>query len=210
MLLSKIYNNQKYQHGTFGHWGNIDLSYVTIRQQIDKPVNGAVKQDRWSTKQKYQAVVVYKMCGSLKATAQSTGIPYPTIRKWHIEDWWKEVESDIVNQSRTKISVSLQKIVDKALSIVQDRLENGDFFFDQKAQTLIRRPLSGNSANQILKDSVDKYVLLEKLKNEEKQIETKEKFEDRLIQLSTEFKKFANSKTIEAEVVDAIPEERQA
>lgn len=152
----------------------------------------------YSTAQKYKAVVLYKMLGNFALVARNMGIHEQTIYNWGGTDWWKEMEEDVRKQSQAKLSGNIQKIVDKAFKTVEDRLENGDWIYDQKLGQLKRKPVNAHTANQILKDGLDKTFFIEKLKRDEKKQETEETIANRLLKLSEEFQKFAKARTINA------------
>lgn len=179
--------------------------------EVDKDPRKDKRTAQYSEKQRYEAVVLYKMIGNLTNVAKHMGIPVQTLHLWHTQDWWNEAEEEIRVESRSKLGKNLQGIVDKAFKEVEDRLENGDWIYDQKQGKMIRKPLGGHTVNQILKDSLDKTFFLEKLKKEEKKDVNQEQISETLLKLAKEFERFTKSRTIEAtEVSLALHDERQA
>jgi hypothetical protein len=150
-------------------------------------------------KTKIRAVVLYNQVGSLRAIADSMGIPYDTMRRWHISDWWKEVEDDLKSQKKTKLSGQMVKLKDKAIEIVEDRLTNGDFFYDQKLGELVRRPVGADTAVNIMRTALDKHLQMEEMALLEKKVATEEKITDRLKKLGEDFQRFAKAKEIKSE-----------
>jgi hypothetical protein len=171
--------------------------------EVDKDPKSKDKT-HYSTKQRYEAVVLYRMLGNFALVSRNMGIPEQTIYNWGSTDWWKEMEEDIRKESNAKLSGNIQKIVNKAFKVVEDRLENGDWIYDQKQGQLKRKPVGAHTANQILKDGLDKTFFIEKLKREEKQQETEETIAVRLLKLSEEFQKFTKAK----DVTNALHDER--
>lgn len=151
---------------------------------------------KYTVKEKYTAVVLYKTVGNLQVVAKHTGVPYGTLRIWKETDWWQEFEEDIRQQGTSKLSTSLQKIVDKALFEVQDRLENGDYIWDQKQGEMIRKPIGAHTANQILKDGLDRTFLIEKIRKEGKTSINAERVTERLLKLAQEFERYTKAKEI--------------
>lgn len=161
-------------------------------------------------KTRYKAVILYKMTGNKGATATQIGISGETLRRWMKEDWWKEYENEIRLQSRSALSGKLQGLVDRAIKQVEDRLENGDWIYDQKLGKMIRKPVNAHVANQVLKDSINHTVLIDKLKENDKDAQTKEVIQDTLQKLMVEFAKFSKMRLIEGEKIDhAVHEERK-
>lgn len=183
-----------------------DLPAKVLSQKSKKLMQ---KNQKYTDEFKYKTVVLYSQVGSLKAIGLTLGIPYQTIKEWHATDWWKSVEDDILSQKKTKLSGQIEKVRDKAVNVVEDRLDNGDFFYDQKSGELIRRPVSADSAARILNSTLNTSVRLEELRQNEKRIENVEKTQDRLTKLKEEFAKFARATQIEGKVNNAIHEERE-
>jgi hypothetical protein len=94
----------------------------------------------------------------------------------------------------------LKKIVTKAFVQLEDRLENGDFIFDQKTGEMRRKPVGAHTVNQILQTGLDKQFLIDKLQRDQKIAETQDSIEQRLKRLGEEFQRFANAKEISADV----------
>lgn len=171
------------------------------KRQVNKK-QGDHKQAQWSDKQKYEAVATYLILGSLRGTAMQLGIPELTIRKWHISDWWPEYELEIRNTARAQTTGKLRSITERAMKIVEDRLEQGDLIYDQKTGKLVRKPVGAHVANKILNDSFDRQILLEKLQREEKKEVKQEEIQNTLLRLQSEFSRFAKAKTIEGELAE--------
>jgi len=188
-----------------------------VRVETDKIPRKDNFNERYSTKQKYEVVVLYKMIGNLTTVAKHKGIPVQTLHEWHTQDWWFEIEEEIRKESKSKIGKNLQNIVDKAFEEVQDRLEHGDWLYDQKQGKMIRKPVGAHTANQILNDGLNKTFFIEKLQKEEKQEEKQEEMHERLLKLSKEFEKYTKAREIVAEATieigdaaNALHDERKA
>jgi hypothetical protein len=134
------------------------------------------------------------------------GIPEHTMRQWHIQAWWKDYEDDLKAQKNAKTTGQIIRLKDMSVEIVEDRLKNGDYFFDQRAGELIRRPVSADTAASIMKISLEKHIQLEEVRLLEKKVESEEKIGDRLKKLGEDFKRFAKAKEI---TTHAIHDERE-
>jgi len=177
---------------------------------ISKKTKGLMaRKDRHSDETRYKVVVLHSQLGSLRQVATVMGMSYQTLKEWHTQDWWKSIEDDLASQKKTKLSGQIEKVRDKAVSVVEDRLDNGDYFYDQKVGELVRRPVSADSAARILNTTLNTSVRLEELRQNEKRIETVEKTQDRLNKLKEEFARFAKATQIEGKISHAIHEERE-
>ncbi len=190
----------------------------TYTREVDKPRNSTNSSEQWSTKQKFEAVALYKLLGNLVEVAAQTRIPVQTLRQWHIKDWWKDYELELAQGARSKLTSKLERIRDRAIAVVEDRLEHGDYVFDQKTGQISRKPVNAAVAGKILTDTVDKSILIDKLNQENKTAMSIDKMSDRINTLYETFGKLARKGSqkplgdvIDAEVLpDAIHDEREA
>jgi hypothetical protein len=95
-------------------------------------------------------------------------------------------------------------VVEKATDQLLDRVENGDFQYDQKTGKLVRKPISARDAAKVTTDMIDRRELLQGKKQE--QVDSTRKMEDKLLKLADELSRFAKAtlvKEIPAEIIDA-------
>lgn len=178
------------------------MATKVIRRQINKPKGSTTKQ-HYSDKQKYEAVVAFLAIGNMAIVADATGIPHDRLRQWKQLPWWKDIEAQVRNQHRVEVTGKLNKIIDKAAKVIEDRLENGDYRVSKKGE-LLRIPVNAKTAGDILAKSIDKHVLMEKIAErpdiqEEAVADRLESIAKRLIEAS-KVKRSIN-------VIDVTPEE---
>jgi hypothetical protein len=164
-------------------------------REVDKPRNSQNPQERWSVKQKFEAVALYKLLGSLVEVSKQTLIPVQTLRQWHIKDWWKDYELELAQGARSTLTAKLERVRDRAITVVEDRLENGDFVYNTKTGEIVRKPVNASVANKIMTDTVDKSILIEKLNQEHKVAMSVEKMSDRLAVIAETFNKMVSGKS---------------
>lgn len=166
---------------------------------------------QWSDKQKMEAVQSYLLLGNLALTARILGIPEVTLRYWKNTSWWQDVVQEIRSQEKVELSAKLKKIVNASLAVVEDRLLNGDYQFDQKSGQAVRKPVNMKDAHKVAVDLQDRQQILEKLDKPEV---TDAKIEDKLLTLAEKFAEMATRKieqkqledrTVDAEVVEIKP-----
>lgn len=132
------------------------------KREVDKkPTDNASVS--YSTKQKFNAVVVYLGCGNIQATADSTGISRRTLMYWKATDWWKKFEEEIKISKNISKTQKLETVVGKAITHLEDRIDNGDVVLNPRTRQVERIPVSAKTLNSIVKDTLDKQVTLEKL-----------------------------------------------
>lgn len=159
---------------------------------------------QWSDKQKIEAVQSYLLLGNLALTSRILGIPEITLRVWKTTEWWKDKVHEIKTQDRIQLSSRMKKIVDASLTVVEDRLINGDFQFDQKSGEVVRKPVNMKDAHKVAVDLQDRQELLEKTEAPEM---SDEGVESRLLKLADKFAEMATKKieqqALEKRTVDA-------
>jgi hypothetical protein len=147
----------------------------------------------WSEAQKIEAVTTWLALGSIPLTAAATSIPKDTLVRWRYTDWWKELVQQIRSEETLALDGKLKRIVDKALSVVEDRLENGNFQYDPKTGSNVRVPVNLRDSMKTTADLMDRREILKKQPVQE-QIE--KTIDDRLAKLADEFSRFAKAKDV--------------
>lgn len=184
-----------------------------VTKRIRKKVKG--NNGWWSNEERIEAVKTYLILGVITHVAAATGIPEITLRKWKAQDWWKEAEEEYRNSSKIEVSGKLSRIVNKTITALEDRVSNGDFFFNPVSKKWERKPVGANILHKITSDLIDKQLILEKDTTKEKTSD--EGINSRLDKLRDEMIKFAKARkpvTVEGEIIDVtetvVPENRGA
>jgi len=114
----------------------------------------------WSQQQKIEAVLTYLATGSETKTAAATGVPKATLHIWRYQPWWKELVVQLQEEKDDSINADVAKIIEKSMATVADRLEHGDFGFNQKTGEIFRKPVNLKDAHKVAVDMIDKRNLL--------------------------------------------------
>jgi hypothetical protein len=133
-------------------------------------------------------------------------IKLPTLKLWKSSEWWKEIEQELRIQEDLQLSQRLQKIVSKSLDVVEDRLDNGDFVYDQKSGKLKRRPVAMKDAHKVVMDMQERREVLVDRHIQNESIST-DKIEKTLEGLAAEFARIAKKVTADPkhlEVTDVV------
>lgn len=158
--------------------------------------------DQWySDAQKLDAVKLWLLSGNLHAVAAALEMPYPTVRNWRYSKWWDELATEIKAESTIKLSNKLKTIAEKALEVTLDRLENGDYIYDQKTGDIRRKPVVMRDAMQVANGFLDRGLELE---DKPKQEKAQQQIQERLLSLADAFAAMAK-KTRKVEVIDVEP-----
>lgn len=154
----------------------------------------------WSDSQKIEAVTTYLLLGgNLNKTSQVLNIPYPTLQVWKPTEWWKKLEDDVRREERMQLSNKLRGIMETSWDVVKDRLENGDWVYNQKTGQVTRKPVSvrdaGAIASQVTKLRTDMEL------TENFTVAT-EQIEDKLTKLAKAFADLSKGKLKTGDVED--------
>jgi len=145
----------------------------------------------WSDKKRIEVVTTWLALGNIVLTSGCTNVPEGTIRQWRTQPWWKEIEISVQTETDQQLDTKLSKRIDKALDVIWDRLENGDFLYDPKTGTFIRKPVGMKDTNKVMVDMVDKRLLLRK---QPKDAQSQEAVADILKNLAKEFEQMAKKR----------------
>lgn len=166
----------------------------------------------WSDKTK--AVQLYMLNGNMRLVSEVTNIPYDTLYDWKRQEWWATLVEELRVAAKAKRGAKLSTIIDNSLELVQDRLENGDWMYDQKSGKLIRKPVSLRDVTQVANNLMDKQIQMEQLAD--RMDNNKTTVQETLAMLAKEFQKLNRNKQ-KASAIDvdfkeapsAIHEERE-
>lgn len=146
----------------------------------------------WSDSQKIEAIQTYMILGSLNLVSGALKIPFETLKVWKASEWWKTMIEDLRVQEDLQLSTRLKKIINRSYDVVEDRLEHGDFVYDQKTGKMKRKPVNMRDAHKVAIDLVEKQQDLIDRHMSESTV-TVDKIEKRLADLAKSFADIANS-----------------
>lgn len=153
----------------------------------------------WGDAQKLEAVKTWLMLRSWPMTAAVVKIPEETLKRWSKTQWWKDLRDDLLQEDELQLSARLKKLVDSSLSVVEDRLANGDYVYNQKTGEMRRKPVAMRDAHKVALDMQDRHDLI--LRNNAPKA-SDEQMADKLMKLANKFAELAGAKKIEANTIE--------
>lgn len=177
------------------------ISDVPNNFSIKRRPTGAEGQ-WWSDTQKLEAVKTYLMTGNIAMTSGILKIPEQTVRRWSRTAWWVEIVDDLRTQDELTLSTRLKKIVEKTFDVVEDRLEHGDYVYDQKSGQMRRKPVSLRDAHKVGLELDNKR---DTILNRQAPRASEEQIDDKLNKLAAKFAAIVNGRNNpipDAEVID--------
>lgn len=175
-----------------------DEHMKTVPSNRRRPVDAAGRN--WSDSQKIEAVTTYLSLGNLAQTSRLLGIPEMTLRVWKQKDWWKEIELDLKSQDTLQLSARLKRIIESTLAVTEDRLTNGDFIYDNRSGTMVRKPVSMKDAHKVTMDMIQRRDIID---NQQPATVSMEQIDDKLAKLAQKFEQIASGQR-PIEVTDVI------
>lgn len=154
----------------------------------------------WSDSQKLETVKCWLLTGNLAMTAGIVKVPEDTVRRWAKTTWWAQIVDDLHQEDQLLLSARLKKIVDKSFDVIEDRLEKGDFVYDQKTGQMRRKQVNMRDAHKVAIDLVDKR---EKLLAGHGPKASEEQVADKLIKLAEKFAELAGARKLETNTIEA-------
>ena len=161
----------------------------------------------WNDNKRIEAVTTYLILGKLTLVAQTIGVPLPTLKLWKQQPWWKDLEFEIQTENDTELDAKLAKRIEKALDLVNDRLDNGDFQYDPKTGQFVRRPVNIRDGWKVANEMIDRRWLIRK---QPKDATSQEAIGDILKNLAKEFAEMAKIKVkekIDAQAENTVEDE---
>lgn len=157
----------------------------------------------WPIEKKIEVVSQFLVLGNMKLVAAVTGVSYDLVRQWKIQPWWKELEAEIRQTQNIEMDTKLSKIVDKSLDAVLDRVEHGDFIYDNKTGQIKRKPANLRDVARVSVDILSKRELLRGNATERKEM-TQIPVTEQLKLLAQEFAKWQGKpqEVIDVEMID--------
>lgn len=146
----------------------------------------------WPQSKKTEAVLTWMTCGNMAQTSRLIGVGLPTLKLWKRQPWFKEAVEGFHDDDKTELDARYQKIIRKALAVVEDRLDNGNFQLDQKTGRILRIPVAMTESHRVAKDLVQQQQAFRQEKAAEVQVN--ETINDKLVKLASQFAEMALGK----------------
>ena len=182
--------------------------HPAAQKQDRQPRRRGVNQvgNHWSDAQKIEAVTLWLSLGNLVLVGATLRIPEQTLRRWRATQWWKDIADEIQLQDRIQLSATAKNIIDKSLGVLADRLEHGDWIYDQKTGQMRRKPVAMKDALAVADRMLDRKEQLDKAQTH---VQSSESVDQKLAKLMEKFSSVASGLPQAQPVTDVIYVEGQ-
>lgn len=158
----------------------------------------AITNRQWSDSQKIEAATCVLAVGSLQKASHLLQIPETTLKMWQRTEWWQDLIKQLKQQENLVVSTKLKNLIDKSLTLLADRLEHGDFIYDQKQGQLVRKPIPAKELAKLATDFLERREVLDM---PERATIAEENISNKLEQLAKQFEVFAQKQLDKPPVV---------
>ena len=152
------------------------------KYKVKRRSTNAATNKVWSDAQKIEAVTLWLSMGNLRLVGATLRIPEQTLRTWRATQWWRDIAQEIQLQDKIQLSATAKNIIDKSMAVIADRLEAGDWIYDQKTGQMRRKPVAMKDALAVADRLLDRKERLDKLDVTEQSSESIEQKLDKLMQ----------------------------
>jgi hypothetical protein len=165
-------------------------------------------KNKWhSEEDRIKAATVFAMTGNALRTAEITGVPHGTIRQWKTQPWWPQVLERVHQEHDDELDAKITKVIEKTITQVEDRLDNGDYFYDIKTGEIQKVPMKGKEIAVVTSIMFDKR---DNIRRRKQTHQDQQSIKESLKAIADAFRKMAGKpQTIEGEIIE-ISEETQA
>ena len=173
----------------------LDGVELQLGRRRGRPLKAKHHNPSWFPQEtKIDACTLYCIYGDFEKVHELTNVPVATLKGWRQEPWWVEIQKQVYIEQNENLSSRINNVLDISLVEIEDRLKDGDYFFDRKAGTLRRKPVDTKTLALLFDNLTTKRQLV---RGEPTSISAKIGVEDRLAQLADSFEKFAKSRLVE-------------
>jgi hypothetical protein len=169
--------------------------------------------DWWPETKRIEAATVWAVLRNFDQVKELTGIHVKLLKRWSTEAWWHQIVNNVRKEQNEVLDAKITQVLDSAITMIQDRIEDGEYVLDRKASTkdnpvYYRIPLRAKDASFAVATLFDKRQLLrgEATARTESISET-----EKLRVLQQNFERLAQSKGInpEGELIEHDSQERE-
>lgn len=177
----------------------IDGTEIMLGRRRGRPTKAKHHNPEWYPQHtKIDACTLYCVYGDFDKVSELTRVPVNKLKAWHQEPWWVDIQKQVYVEQNENLSSRIGLVLDKSITEISDRLENGDYYFSKGSSELRRKPVDTKTLALLFDNLATKRQLI---RGEPTSISAKIGVEDRLNKLADSFEKFAKSRLIENGVV---------
>lgn len=168
---------------------------------VGDPKEGGRKPVKWHKESKrIQAAAAYAATGSNKLASEISGVPAATIAQWKTQEWWPDLLERVRREADDELDTKFTKNINKAVSEINERLEEGDWQYNAITGEIVRKPINAKDLGILTSIMVEKRELI---RGRKKTYSDSASVAQRLEKIATDIRKLVGgAKIIEGEVIE--------
>lgn len=174
----------------------IDGEEIVVGRRRGRPLKAKHHNPTWYPQQtKVDACVQYAVYGDYEQVSKNTGVPVATLKVWHEEPWWVEIQKKVYVEQNEALVGRINSVLDSTIEAIADRLEHGDSVVTPSGKVVVK-PVDAKVLASLFNNLSAKRQLI---RGEPTQISGKVGIDERLDTLAKQFEKFAKAKEVKGE-----------
>jgi hypothetical protein len=109
---------------------------------------------------KVEVATLYAVTKDFRQVAELSGISVNNLKKLSEESWWDNIVRQVTKEKNEELDVKITSVIDKAIFVLADRLENGNEYVDKKTKEKYRVPANIKDTANALDILFDKRQLI--------------------------------------------------
>lgn len=166
---------------------------VALHKTVREIRMTVTKKDWFTEPEKIEAAALYAAVKSIEKVHEIQGVPRYLLKRWQKESWWDNVISQCRTEKNEQLDGLLTVIIDKAVKVIDDRLEFGELEKNRKTGEEFRVPARIRDATHALEVTFKQRQLL---RGEATSRTESTDSNTKLTQLKDQFEKLARSKQV--------------
>lgn len=158
----------------------------TLRRTLTKTQKTLHSKKYFDQKKKIECATVFAVARNYERVSGLTGVPVAQLKRWNDEPWWHEIIAKVKKEKNEVLDGKITETLDKTLDMIQDRVENGETYYNPKSKEYYNLPLKAKDAAIVTSILFDKRQLIrgeatsrtESISSEEKLLALKQNFEN--------------------------------
>ena len=139
----------------------IDTCQSVLNANLDLESLPGFYNTKYTPDTKIHAVAAYIVTGSFAEASRFTAVPADTIMTWRkTSEWWPTVSKYVQQARQEELDTQLSGVIHKAVEVVSDRLDGGDYKYNPTQDKLVRVPVQAKEAAAIANQAISNRNLL--------------------------------------------------
>jgi hypothetical protein len=107
-----------------------------------------------------EVATLFAVTRDFNQVSQLSGVSVKMLKNLSVEPWWDNIVSQVVREKNEELDAKLSTVIDKAVDVLSDRIQNGNVYVDRKTREHLRTPVNVKDTSIALDILFDKRQLI--------------------------------------------------